>query len=102
MARRPPEDPHRAELTIDWCARHTAARATQRRVGWLLIGLAAALLKVAAMLGAARFMLLAGVALLTCASRIVCVRSIDHHTARISNGSPHLRAGVPDVAGLAG
>lgn len=54
------------------------------------------------MLGAARFMLLAGVALLTCASRIVCVRSIDHHTARISNGSPHLRAGVPDVAGLAG
>ncbi len=93
----------RAELIVGLCARHTAARLTQRRAGWLLIGLAAALLKVAAMLGAVRLMLLtpllllAGVTLLTRAGRIVRVRSIDHATARIANGSPRLRAGLPDL-----
>ena len=94
----------RAELIVGLCARHSAARLTQRHLGWLLVGLAAALLKVGAVLDAPLLMLLsplallAGVILLRRAGRIVRVASIDDDTARISNGSPRLRAGLPDLA----
>ena len=94
----------RAELIVGLCARHSAARLTQRHLGWLLIGLAAALLKLGAVLDASLLLLLsplallAGLLLLLRAGRIVRVASIDDATARISNGSPRLRAGLPDLA----
>jgi hypothetical protein len=94
----------RAELVVGLCARHTAARRAQRRAGWLLVGLAAALLKVGAVLAASPLMLLSplvlliGVIVLTRAGRIVRVRSIDGDAVCIANGSPSLRAGLPDAA----
>lgn len=97
----------RAELIVGLCARHSAARQAQSYVGWLLVGLAAALLKLGAVLDVPLLMLLsplallAGVILLRRAGRIVRVASIDFDTARISNGSARLRAGLPDLASRA-
>lgn len=97
----------RADLTVGLCATHAAARQRQRRTGGALVALAILLIIAAIGLAAgvvalpALIALIAGIALLSRANRIVRVHSIHHGTARISNGSPHLRAGLPDFAGRA-
>ncbi|MBK9031048.1 MAG: hypothetical protein IPL61_06890 [Myxococcales bacterium] len=95
----------RAELIVGLCRAHATARRKQHVIGWGLVALAVALVAVAIALGAAILGLLVpialviGVVMIGLAGHIVRVRSIDHNTARISNGSPRLREGLPDLPG---